>query len=110
MRFRDLHPNIRIRFAESFLGNLLGKMIHPFMTIYFADRFGLSMAGLLLMLNVLVGMLAGFYGGPLADRVGSKARHVERGIPAFFRLCGDGVGQLAMVRLGDRNVFDDLLD
>jgi len=72
MRFRDLHPNIKVRFAESFLSNMLGNMTHPFMAIYFAHHFGLTMAGLLLAIQVGVGIMAGFLGGPLADRIGRK--------------------------------------
>lgn len=72
MRFRELHPNLKLRFALNFLSDMLGNMIHPFMTIYFAERFGLAWAGILLTINVAIGMLAGFYGGPLADRIGRK--------------------------------------
>jgi hypothetical protein len=72
MQLRDLHPNIKIRFLQTFVNEILGNMVHPFMTIYFADRFGLTWAGILLSANVVIGMIAGFYGGPLADRIGRK--------------------------------------
>lgn len=72
MRFRDLHPNLKIRFYESLLTNVLGNMIHPFMAIYFAERFGMKLAGLMMTATVLVGVFAGFLGGPLADRVGRR--------------------------------------
>ncbi|RNB79493.1 MFS transporter [Brevibacillus fluminis] len=72
MRFRDLHPNIKIRFVEMFVANILGNMIYPFMTIYFAQRMGAALTGILLMVNVLVGVVAEFYGGTLADKIGRR--------------------------------------
>lgn len=72
MRFRDLHPNLKVRFFESLLRNMLANTIHPFMSIFFAERFGLTMAGILLTANVLVGVLASLYGGPYSDRVGRR--------------------------------------
>lgn len=72
MRFRDLHPNIKVRFLEMFVANILGNMIYPFMTIYFAQRMGAALTGILLMVNVLVGVVAEFYGGTLADKVGRR--------------------------------------
>ncbi|WP_139488021.1 MDR family MFS transporter [Brevibacillus dissolubilis] len=72
MRFRDLHANIKIRFYEMFLGNLLGNMIYPFMAIYFAQKFGAAITGILLAVNIGVGIVAGMYGGPLADRIGRR--------------------------------------
>lgn len=72
MRFRDLHPNLKIRLFEFLLSNVLGNMIYPFMTIYFAQRFGAAMAGVMMTATVIAGIVASFYGGPLADRLGRK--------------------------------------
>ncbi|WP_391204485.1 MDR family MFS transporter [Psychrobacillus sp. L4] len=47
-------------------------MIFPFMAIYFTDRLGASITGGLLVLNVILGIISGFYGGYLADKVGRK--------------------------------------
>jgi len=70
--FRSLHRNLQIRLVDGFISMLLGNMLFPFMTIYFAQSFGEEVAGLLLVLNVLIGLLAGFYGGYIADRIGRK--------------------------------------
>jgi DHA1 family multidrug resistance protein B-like MFS transporter len=72
MGFRSLHRNLKIRMIDSFLSMILGNMLFPFMTIYFAQQFGEKVAGMLLMLNILIGVLANFYGGYLADRYGRK--------------------------------------
>jgi DHA1 family multidrug resistance protein B-like MFS transporter len=71
-QFWNLHPNIKWRMADQLLGNVVGNMIMPFMVIYLADQFGASLAGLLLSLNIFLGMLVGFYGGYIADRFGRK--------------------------------------
>jgi DHA1 family multidrug resistance protein B-like MFS transporter len=73
VRFRDLHPNLKVRFFESLLRNMLANTVHPFMGVYFADRFGLTVAGILLTVNVVIGVVAGFYGGPYADRTGRRS-------------------------------------
>lgn len=72
MRFRDFHPNIKLRIIVGFFSGVVGSMIFPFMTIYFAVHFGAKLTGILLILNVIVGALVGFYGGYLSDVVGRK--------------------------------------
>ncbi|QRG67806.1 MFS transporter [Brevibacillus choshinensis] len=72
MSFMQLHPNIRIRIVTSFLTRVVGTMIFPFMAIYFSDKLGQAVAGLLLFANVCTQILMGFYGGYLADRWGRK--------------------------------------
>jgi len=72
MRYRDLHINMKVRLVESFLVNLVGNMIYPFMAIYFADRYGAAITGFLFMANVLIGLGFGLYGGILADRYGRR--------------------------------------
>lgn len=70
--FRELHPNIRARILIQFLSKVIGSMIFPFMAIYFSREINSSVAGFLLMINVLVQFLAGMYGGHLADIIGRK--------------------------------------
>lgn len=72
MAFFHLHRNIQIRMVNSFLSNLLGNMLFPFMTIYFAQKFGAELTGLLLIVNVAVGLLANFYGGYVSDKYGRR--------------------------------------
>ncbi|MCK6257203.1 MFS transporter [Fictibacillus sp. KIGAM418] len=72
MRFKDFHPNIKIRIVESLLSGSIGAMIYPFMAIYLAERVGESLTGILLIINIAVGFLVGFYGGYYADTIGRK--------------------------------------
>lgn len=72
MSFFQLHPNIRIRIVTSFLTRVVGTMIFPFMAIYFTDKLGQALTGILLFANVCAQILMGFYGGYFADRWGRK--------------------------------------
>ena len=72
MKYRDLHKNIKIRVAESFLSTLIGSMIFPFMAIYLAHHFGSKVTGILLLANVFVGIAVSFVGGYFADQIGRK--------------------------------------
>jgi MFS transporter, DHA1 family, multidrug resistance protein B len=72
MKFRDFHPNIKLRIIFGFFSEIIGSMIFPFMAIYFAIHFGAKLTGILLILNIVVGALVGFYGGYLSDLMGRK--------------------------------------
>ncbi len=72
MRFRDFHRTIKIRIIESFLSRFTGGMIFPFMAIYLAKYFGATVTGLLLLINVSVGIGITFIGGYYADQFGRK--------------------------------------
>jgi MFS transporter, DHA1 family, multidrug resistance protein B len=72
MRFRDFHPNIKLRIIFGFFSEIIGSMIFPFMAIYFAVHFGAKLTGVLLIVNIVVGALVGFYGGYLSDLMGRK--------------------------------------
>ncbi|AYC30080.1 MDR family MFS transporter [Paenisporosarcina cavernae] len=72
MRFRDFHPNIKLRIIFGFFSEIIGSMIFPFMAIYFTIHFGAKLTGILLIVNVIIGALVGFYGGYLSDKVGRK--------------------------------------
>ncbi|RNB84662.1 MFS transporter [Brevibacillus fluminis] len=72
MDFFQLHPNIRIRIVTSFLTRAVGTMIFPFMAIYFAEKLGKGLAGILLLVTIIAQILTSFYGGYLADRYGRK--------------------------------------
>jgi MFS transporter, DHA1 family, multidrug resistance protein B len=72
LRFHDFHINIKIRIIESFLSRFVGNMIFPFMAIYLANFFGGKIAGLLLLINVFIGIGLTFIGGYIADQYGRK--------------------------------------
>nr|WP_048602114.1 MFS transporter [Rubeoparvulum massiliense] len=72
MRFRDLHPNIKIRIIQTFVSRFVGTLVFPFMAIYLSAHFGKSLTGILLLFNIIIGMLVGFYGGYYSDKFGRK--------------------------------------
>ncbi|MBE3553801.1 MAG: MFS transporter [Thermicanus sp.] len=72
MRFRDFHPNVKIRIYVSFITSFAQSLTFPFMAIYFAQYFGEAFTGLLFLASILLSMATGFYGGYFADRVGRK--------------------------------------
>ncbi|WP_438447308.1 MDR family MFS transporter [Gorillibacterium sp. sgz5001074] len=88
MKFRDFHPNIQIRIIISFFGGLMSVMVIPLMSVYFSQRLGAGMTGFLLFLNVVAGLVSGFCGGYISDRIGRKRLMViaEAGILASYAL------------------------
>lgn len=86
--FRELHPNIRARILIQFLSKVIGSMIFPFMAIYFSMEINSSVAGFLLMINVLAQFLAGMYGGHLADIIGRKKLMVTGELLKVFAFLG----------------------
>ncbi len=72
MRFRDFHPNIKIRIVVQFLTGLASMMVLPFLAIYFANRVGAVITGFMLLAVILAGVVGGFIGGFYADRVGRR--------------------------------------
>jgi MFS transporter, DHA1 family, multidrug resistance protein B len=72
MRIRDWDPNLKVRlFAEAMM-NITFWMFFPFLTIYFAEEFGKSKAGLLLIFSQFFSVMANLMGGYCADRFGRK--------------------------------------
>ncbi|SDW74989.1 MFS transporter, DHA1 family, multidrug resistance protein B [Marininema mesophilum] len=72
MKISEFHLNIKIRLLETFLSTLLGSMIFPFMAIYMSKNFGVKISGLLLLMNVFIGVIVKFFGGYLSDHFGRK--------------------------------------
>lgn len=70
MRTWDL--NLKVRLIGETLFNLLFWMYYPFLTIYFSDSFGQSVAGLLMSVPPLVGIIANLLGGYLSDTLGRR--------------------------------------
>jgi MFS transporter, DHA1 family, multidrug resistance protein B len=72
MRIRDWDPNLKVRlFAEAMM-NITFWMFFPFLTIYFAQEFGKSKAGILLIFSQFFSVMANLMGGYCADRFGRK--------------------------------------
>ncbi|NBI29254.1 MDR family MFS transporter [Chengkuizengella marina] len=72
MSFKDFHINIKIRIIETFISKFIGSMIFPFMAIYLSSYYGVKTAGILLFLNVLMGIVINFFGGYFSDNYGRK--------------------------------------
>jgi DHA1 family multidrug resistance protein B-like MFS transporter len=72
MRFRDFHRNIQVRIAENFISSTVSTMVFPFMAIYFAGHFGAKITGIIMIFNIIIGIIAGLYGGYFADKIGRK--------------------------------------
>ncbi|WLD94594.1 MFS transporter [Alkalihalobacillus sp. AL-G] len=84
MRFRDFHRNIKIRILETFMSRIVGSMIFPFMAIYLAFHFGAKVAGMLLLINVFIGIGITFIGGYFADQFGRKKIMLFAELLRFF--------------------------
>lgn len=72
MRFRDLHPNIKLRLAVGFVQRFLGVMLMPLMVIHLAALYGAGMAGVLTLIVAAAGIGSAFLGGHLADIHGRR--------------------------------------
>lgn len=72
MRFRDFHPNVKLRIGLSFFTNVLGNMVTPFMAVYFAATLGTTIAGVATIISIIVGLVSATLGGYYADRIGRK--------------------------------------
>lgn len=72
MRFRDFHPNVKIRIYISFITSFAQSLTFPFMAIYFARYFGEGFTGILFLASTITTIFTGFYGGYYADILGRK--------------------------------------
>lgn len=82
---RTLHPNIRIRIYTTFLSKIGGSTVFPFMAIYFTREFNASVAGILVLIQIIAQFAAGLYGGYLADLLGRKKIMV---VGEFMKVAG----------------------
>lgn len=91
MKFKDLHINIKIRVIETFLSKFVGGMIFPFMTIYLVEHFNNKIAGILLFVNVFIGIIVTLISGYISDQYGRKSIILNaeklRLIAFFVMLC-----------------------
>ena len=72
MRLRDWDKNLKIRLAGETIVNISFWMFFPFLAIYFADSFGKTAAGILLIISQAFSVIANLLGGYYADRFGRK--------------------------------------
>ncbi|CAM3767279.1 MFS transporter [Cohnella lubricantis] len=72
MKFKDWDLNLKIRLGGEAATNLLFWTFYPFLSIYFAESFGKSWAGLLLVFSQILSVFANLIGGYCADRFGRK--------------------------------------
>lgn len=72
MRIRDWDRSLQVRLFGEFFSNLSFWMVFPFLAIYFADEFGTSMAGILLVASQVFSVGANLIGGYCADRFGRR--------------------------------------
>lgn len=72
MRIRDWDRSLQVRLFGEFFSNLSFWMVFPFLAIYFADEFGTSMAGILLVASQVFSVGANLVGGYCADRFGRR--------------------------------------
>lgn len=70
--FHSLHPNLKIRITINFIQKLTQTAIFPFMTIYFAQQFGVTLAGVLILMTTVLSFIGSLYGGAWSDRYGRK--------------------------------------
>lgn len=84
MRIRDWDRSLQVRLFGVFFSNLSFWMVFPFLAIYFADEFGTSMAGVLLVASQVFSVGANLIGGYCADRFGRRTM-------LFFSAIAEGV-------------------
>ncbi|MDL5376132.1 MFS transporter [Exiguobacterium mexicanum] len=86
--FHSLHPNLKIRISINFIQKLTQTAIFPFMTIYFAQQFGVTLAGVLIVTTTVLSFIGSLYGGAWADRYGRKRVLVSGERLGFLSLGG----------------------
>lgn len=72
MVWRTWDLNLKVRLVGELITHTFFWMYFPFMALYFSDSFGKDIAGIMLMVPPLLGMMSNLFGGYLADKVGRK--------------------------------------
>ncbi|MDR7315215.1 MFS transporter [Brevibacillus nitrificans] len=72
MVWRTWDLNLKVRLVGELITHTFFWMYFPFMALYFSDSFGKDVAGIMLMVPPLLGMMSNLFGGYLADKVGRK--------------------------------------
>jgi DHA1 family multidrug resistance protein B-like MFS transporter len=72
MRYRSLHPNLRIRIVVGAVQRFLNIMVLPLVTLFLAGRFGVTAAGLMMLTIALMEVAGTLAGGHLSDTYGRR--------------------------------------
>lgn len=72
MQWLSWDRNLKTRLIGESLFHALFWMYFPFITLYFSDAFGKNIAGVLMTVPPLVGIIGSLLGGHLADRFGRR--------------------------------------
>jgi DHA1 family multidrug resistance protein B-like MFS transporter len=72
MRIRDWDRSLKARLVGEAFMNITFWMFFPFLAIYFAEEFGKTTAGLLLILSQVFSVAANLVGGYCADQFGRR--------------------------------------
>ncbi|MBO4210567.1 MFS transporter [Micromonospora echinofusca] len=72
MGFGQLHPNLRIRIVVGSVQRFLHIMVMPLMTLYLANRYGVALAGVLMLLVGVFDVVGTLLGGHLSDHRGRR--------------------------------------
>ncbi|MDX8364589.1 MFS transporter [Cytobacillus sp. IB215665] len=73
MKISTWNTSLKIRLIGEMLFNLLYWMYFPFITYYFGSALGNNIAGILMTIPPLIGIIGIIIGGNLADRLGRRA-------------------------------------
>ena len=76
MRIRDWDRSLKARLIGEAFMNITFWMFFPFLAIYFAEEFGKTTAGLLLILSQVFSVAANLVGGYCADQFGRRTMMV----------------------------------
>ncbi|HET7657354.1 MAG TPA: MFS transporter, partial [Bacillales bacterium] len=68
----NYHVNVKLRLLIVVLQMGSTCMVMPFMAIYFAERFGVGLAGVLLIAVILGSVVSGLFSGYFSDKYGRK--------------------------------------
>ncbi|MBK3495343.1 MFS transporter [Viridibacillus sp. YIM B01967] len=72
MKIKDWDRSLKVRLIGEAFMNITFWMFFPFLAIYFAEEFGKSTAGLLLVVSQVFSVAANLIGGYCADRFGRR--------------------------------------
>ncbi|MEU7718885.1 MFS transporter [Streptomyces tibetensis] len=72
MKFRSLHPNLRVRIVVGSVQRFLHVMVMPLMTVFLAQRFGVAAAGAMVLVIAVCEVSGSLIGGYLADIHGRR--------------------------------------
>ncbi|RFU36343.1 MFS transporter [Actinomadura logoneensis] len=86
MSYRQLHRNVRIRIVVGAVQRFLFIMFMPLMALYLTARFGVTLAGVMMLASTLLEIVGTLLGGHLSDRHGRRPLLLmgESGVAAAY--------------------------